>query len=124
MCIFEQFFIEVRDLRTGDIVRRVGHPDGHPELIQWGSRLYDLALKANGSLAWTLDRFATDSNGYPVGYSENKPPVVVAWEVWALDTNGPRRLDSGPNLVLDSLELNGSTLTWINDGVTRTATLD
>jgi hypothetical protein len=124
MCIFEQFFIEVRDLRNGTIVRRIGYPESYPDLMPWGSRPAALALKANGSLAWTLDRIAMDSHGFPVGYGDNEPPVVVAWEVWALDTSGPRLLDSGPKLVLDSLELHDSSLTWIDDGVTRTATLD
>ena len=117
MCIpWDQGWIEVRDARDGTLVRR---PD-----ITWGSRLADLELKGNGSVAWTLDRVAMGPDGFPIGYGTGQPPEAVAWEVWALDSHGHRLLDSGPNLDLHSLELNGSTLTWINDGTARTASLD
>jgi len=117
MCIpWDQDWIEVRDARDGSLVHK---PD-----VALGSRLADLKLKVNGSVAWTLDRVAMGPDGYPIDYGSGQPPAAVAWEVWALDSHGQRLLDSGPNLVLDSLELNGSTLTWINDGVNHTATLD
>lgn len=106
----------MRDGRDGSLVRK---PD-----VAWGSRLADLELNAKGSVAWTLDRIAMGPDGYPIGYGSGQPPAPVAWEVWALDNHGQRLLDYGPNLVLDSLALNGSVLTWANDGATRTATLD
>jgi hypothetical protein len=72
----------------------------------------DLVLKENGSLAWTVARRSwTDSE-------------FVAYEVWALDSRAARLLDSGPNLDLESLKLNGSTLIWTNGGTTRTDTLE
>ena len=86
--------IEVRDLRDGSLVSR-------PDTYGW---LWDLALKDNGSLAWTTDRGTR--------------------EVWSLDSNGQHLLDSGPDLVLESLEINGSTLYWLNGTTTRSATLD
>jgi hypothetical protein len=33
-------------------------------------------------------------------------------------------LDSGPAIDVESLQLAGSTLTWMNDGAVHTATLD
>jgi hypothetical protein len=117
MCIpWDQGWIEVRDARDGGLVRK---PD-----VAWGSRLADLEVKANGSVAWTLDRVAMGPDGYPIGYGSGQPPTVVAREVWAVDVHGQRLLDSGPNLDLNSLALSGSMLTWVNDGATRTATLD
>jgi hypothetical protein len=92
--------------------------------VAWGTRLADLELKANGSVAWTLDRVAMGPDGYPIGYGSGQPPTVVAREVWALDTHGQRLIDSGRNLDPGSLALNGSMLTWINDGAVHSATLD
>ncbi|HET8821959.1 MAG TPA: hypothetical protein VFM57_10470 [Thermoleophilaceae bacterium] len=114
-CFFDQRSVEARDLRDGGLVRR-------PEVPDW-SRLYDLAVNANGSLGWTLDRLAIGPNGDPVGYP-NQPPVVAAREVWAADSTGQRLLDSGPDVVLDSLEINGSTLYWLNGAGARSATVD
>jgi len=60
-----------------------------------------------------------------------KPNGAIAWiilgrdpELWALDAAGLSKVDAGPALDPQSLELNGSTLTWINNGAIRTATLD
>ena len=114
-CFFDQRYIEVRDLRDGSLVRR-------PEVPEW-SRLYDLAVNANGSLGWTLDRLVIGPNGDPEGYP-NQPPVVAAREVWAVDSHGQRLLDSGPDVVLDSLEVNASTLYWLNGADARSATVD
>lgn len=115
-CIWDQQSIEVRDLRNGNLVSR---PD-----VRFFTRLSDLALKANGSIAWTVERIALGPDGlYPIGYP-NEPPIVEAREVWALDSQGQRIIDSGPELNPESLELKDSTLTWINDGTTRSATLD
>jgi hypothetical protein len=114
-CTWDQWYIEVRDVRDGRLVSR---PD-----IRFWTRLSDLALKANGSLGWTLERLALGPDGYPIGYN-SAPPVIEAREVWALDSHGQRLLDSGANLDANSLELNESTLTWINDGTTRAETLD
>ena len=116
MCLGEQWWIAVRAARHGSLV---SDPD-----LGWPTRVGDLELKANGSVAWTLDRLAVSPNGLPIDNGSGEPPAALAWEVWALDSHGQRVLDSGPNLDLHSLELNGSTLTWIKDGTTRSATLD
>jgi hypothetical protein len=96
--------VEVRDLRDGSMLRRVGGygSGGHSGSVS------DLELKQNGSVAVI---------GIIYPYSE--PP---AYEVWAYDTLGWRRLDRG-NISQESLGLDGSTLTWVKDGVVRSATL-
>jgi hypothetical protein len=104
--------VRVVDLRDGS-------PHRSPQMPTWafqapfvsGPAPADVELKDNSSVAWII---ADLHAGGPPG----------AREVGALDTSGQRLLDSGPNLDPQSLELNGSTLTWVNAGVSRTATLD
>ncbi|MFL5868333.1 MAG: hypothetical protein ACJ766_14635 [Thermoleophilaceae bacterium] len=68
-----------------------------------GGPATDLVLAPSGSVAWILD--ATPN------------------QVEAQDLSGRRVLDSGEGIALKSLELHGSTLTWVNSGVVRSATL-
>ena len=102
--------IFVRDLRTGLRLRAIGraqlYSDSHQED---NAEVGDLALKDNGSVAWIAD--ASGAGG------------TRRVEVWAADTGGRRRLDSGPGIARDSLNLRGSTLSWIKDGVVRSAGL-
>ena len=114
-CTWDQWSVQVRDLRDGSLVSR---PD-----VRSFTRLSDLELKANGSAAWTLERLALAPDGQPLGYP-NQPPAIETRDVWALDSHGQRLLDSGPELVLDSLELNASTLSWLNGTTARSAPLD
>jgi hypothetical protein len=116
MCMWPQRWIEVRDARDGSLV---SEPD-----VQFWTRLTDLALKRSGSVAWTLERLALGPDGYPIGYQTPAPLVIETREVWAVDSHGQRLLDSGPDVVTNSLELNESTLTWTNGSNTRSATLD
>jgi hypothetical protein len=76
--------------------------NGKKKSYPTGGRAGGLVLKGDGSVAWIVGPF--------VG-----PP-----EVWAADALGVRRLDSG-NVSL--LALNGSTVTWVKDGVVHSATL-
>jgi hypothetical protein len=115
MCVWPQKWIEVRDARDGSLVSR-------PDVRYW-TQLTDLELTAKGSVAWTLERIALRPDGYPIGYPE-EPPVTETTEVWALDSHGQGVLDSGPDVVANSLELNQSTVTWTNGGSRRSATLD
>jgi hypothetical protein len=115
LCIWPQASIEVRDARTGSLVSK-------PDVRYW-TRLSDLELKANGSVAWALERLALRPDGYPIGY-QTEPPVIETREAWALDSHGQRLLDSGLDLVADSLELSGSTLYWLNGTTARAAALD
>jgi hypothetical protein len=72
----------------------------------------DLELKENGALAWTVARGSWAD------------PQFSARELWVSDAQGRRMLDRGPGLDTQSLTLSGSTLTWVNDGQTRSATLN
>jgi hypothetical protein len=92
----------VMDLRDPASVRLVDHTPGFETV--WPQSPSDLVLKPNSAIAWTILHFEP--------------------ELWALDTAGLRMLDSGPQLGLESLELSGSTLTWINAGSARSALLD
>jgi hypothetical protein len=116
-CVFDQRGIGLRDLRDGSHVTR---PGGSANT--WGTRLYDLELKANSSFAWTQDRIAIGPDGFPAGYPG--PPVVEAHEVWASDSQGRRLVESDLDIDLNSLDLNESTLNWINGGTPHSATLD
>ena len=99
--------IRVLDLAGGDV--RTVSPTQRNESESFG--VGDLVLKENGSLAWTVARYAFGG-------------AFIAFEVWALDSQGARPLDSSPDLELESLELNGSTLTWLHGEITRSATLN
>ncbi len=112
MCLGEQWWIAVRAARHGSLV---SDPD-----LGWPTRVG----------TWSRRRMAQSPgrstvslrpNGLPIDNGSGEPPAAPAWEVWAFDSHGQRVLDSGPNLELHSLELNGSTLTWIKDGTTRSA---
>ena len=100
--------IKVLDLRDGHVVATGAGAPGPP----FGPHLVrDLVLKENGSVAWTVGRGSFGDPGY------------FAQELWVRDGQGERLLDSGAGLDPTSLTLTDSTLTWINGGVVRSATL-
>jgi hypothetical protein len=101
--------IAVRDLRDGSRFLDAAAPTAGPAGRPHGVGV--LVLKANGSVAWTVD------HGDFMG-----TPRTVA--VVAQDTTGRRVLDSGPDVEAASLRLTGSTLTWVRGGVTKSATLN
>jgi hypothetical protein len=106
-------FADIRILDMGDATagRTVDATPGPPD--HGTSRVHDLVLKLNGSISWMVGRGSYDP-GFP----------SFQQQLWALDSTGQRMLDSGPSLELRSLELSGSTLTWVNDGIVRSAALD
>lgn len=93
--------LNVVDLRDG--TRITPGPD-RPHQVR------SLVLKDNGSVAWI-------QNDY---YDHEE-------QVWAHDALGDRQLDSAPardnSRPITTLELTGSTLTWLHDGEPRSATL-
>lgn len=95
----------VRDLRDGSKFREA--PDASSNAF---GPVTDLVLRENGSVAWTA----------------NSPPFSPETyrTVWASDSLGTRLLDSGPDIAPGSLELNGSALSWVNGGLSRSATLE
>ena len=103
--------IRVLDLSKAIPARTVDATPGPPQ--SGTNRVRDLVLKPNGSLAWTVGRGSFDP-AYP----------AFQQQLWARDASGERLLDSGPNVHLESLELNGSTLTWLHGEIPRSATLN
>jgi hypothetical protein len=98
--------VVVRDLRDGGVARSAPTPYVSQEFF---GPVADLELKENASVAWIAG---------PAPYSNEVGPSV-----WAYDGAGKRRLDTG-DISPTSLELDGSTLTWVKEGVLRSATLD
>jgi hypothetical protein len=102
--------VERRDLLTGRKFPFIRPSDG-----PYGpTGVTDVELKENASVAWIM--FGTE---YPA--PENPTPVT---EVWALDSQGRRKLDAGFSIDRDSLTLSGSTITWIDGGNVETAELN
>jgi hypothetical protein len=79
-------------------------------------RVASLVLKQNGSLAWLASR-----SGGPPG--EATPP---RGEIYAVDAQGWRLVDSSPDIALDSLTLDKATfvISWVDAGATESAPLD
>jgi hypothetical protein len=97
--------VEVKDLRDGRLARRAAYG----LLGNQGGAVTDLELKPNASVG-------------VIAYGDPYAPRLVP-EVWAYDAMGSsRKLDRG-NISRRSLVLNGSTLTWVKDGVVRSGTL-
>ena len=95
--------VEVKDLRDGRVARHAGYgAGGHDGAVS------DLELKPNASVG-------------VIALGDPYAPRLVP-EVWAYDTLGARPLDRG-NISRSSLELNGSTLSWLKDGFPHSAAL-
>lgn len=92
------------DLRSGNTVRELPRDVGAAYL----ESVVDLELGENGLI------------GMIAAGSVWEPRPL---EVWAYGVQGPRLLDSG-NIARDSLELEGSTLRWLKDGIQQTAVLE
>ena len=106
--------VVARNLQSGEIKRcLVGAGHGSPRST---GGVGSIALKRNGSLAWA-------GHGR-VGESAEIRGKFPPREIVACDSEGERLLDSGPGLDLHSLSLQGSTLTWTDEGETRSATLN
>lgn len=99
------YSVIVRDLRDGGKLREAPEP-----ATDSFGKLTDLELKDNGSVAWIA----------------SSPPFspTPARSVWASDSLGTRRLATGPDIALKSLALNGSVLSWVNAGLSSSATLE
>lgn len=77
-----------------------------------GEDVHDLVVRRNGSIA-SIDTASR--------YDDETRPSVI--RVRALDASGVRTLDEGPGISLRSLELVGTTVSWVKDGVRKSATL-
>jgi hypothetical protein len=100
-----QVAIKAVNLKTGAVKQCTGWANvGHP-----GGKVTAIALKSNGSTAWAM----------VPGF---RPPHVNT--VAACESEGRRVLDEGEGIDLESLALNGSTVTWTDSGEMRSATLN
>jgi hypothetical protein len=100
--------------------------DGCPMGCGWSVNAVDLR---NGKKQWVN----IGSEGFAGGPASDlvlAPSGSIAWivagssnEVAVRDASGRRVLDSGEAIALSSLELQGSTLTWVNSGAVRSVTL-
>jgi hypothetical protein len=105
--------ITVRDLRDGHVLRDRLQPslESSDYYTQRVRLVTSLVLKANGSVAWIVDRQAF----------ADQPRTL---DVVAVDSAGRRLLDRGADIEPESLTLTGSTLTWRKGGATKSATLN
>lgn len=102
--------VEVRDLPSGRTLHRstfepavdLGYTGGTTGLV----------LKRNGSVAWIRATCRPEA-----------PPTSCQYVVLRLDSRGRSRLDAGPDVVPNSLTLKGSTLSWLDGGERRFASL-
>ncbi len=97
----------VRDLRTGKASFRAAPPSDPFDQVS------DLVLTENGAVAWIAQPKSLGGT----------PPASLETTLWASDGQGSKVLASGDGIDPRSLELSGSTLTWLKDGVPMTATL-
>jgi hypothetical protein len=104
--------VKVMDMRTGRVHT---YPSVHPIENKICSRTVSLAVKHDGAVAWIATNFRA---------SGCEHPPTGAIEVRAHDKHGLRLLDSSLAVVPSSLRRSGSTLRWVDGGVTHTATLD
>jgi hypothetical protein len=85
-----------------------------------------LRLKSNGSIAWiqcpVLANSSVDGNQRPNCVSAGRSRNSV-YKRDTLTKQGFDRLDSGRQIDPSSLRLRGSTLSWVNHGKPRSATL-
>ncbi len=91
--------IYVRNLVTGRLIHKL--PTG--PTASSGGLAPKIVVKADGAVAWVCG---------------------IRHKVYAVDKHGRRLLDSGSGIEPQSLQLHGSTISWIDDGARKTAPLD
>jgi hypothetical protein len=114
------FVPTTRSAREGNVWvmdLRSGHKHSYVEVQPFENGIcgeaVSLVLKSDGALAWT-------ARNYLEGCPQSPPPTV---EVRVHDRHGLRVLETAPGIVATSLHISGSTVSWVNGGSTRTATL-
>jgi len=104
-----EWWIVVRDLRNGRVLRRL--PTGtinppKPSVVGIG-RAVAIVVKSDGSVAWIVE------SDYE----------TAEYQVHAVDKTGSRLLATGTNIAPSSLKLTGSTLHWTQGGQPSSAPL-
>jgi hypothetical protein len=129
-----EWYVVVRNLRTGRVLHRV--PTGtplKPEPRYAGvGNIVALVLKNDGSVAWIAEDYERSAAA-----ARGMPEEPSYFDVYACDKSGTRLLASGTNIDPSSLALStgakgisgypssiaGSTLYWMQGGKTMSATL-
>ncbi len=79
-----------------------------------------LVLKSDGAVAWIAVNFPAPSPSTGVSCGNEIPPVT---EVRRYDSRGLQVIGQGASIEPASLRLHGSTLTWVDEGMSDNATL-
>lgn len=98
--------VRVRNLNTNATVR--GCPAGSGLAPRRLPRVAQIVLNGRGAIAWSVE-----------GGTFGTPFAVVA-----CDAGGQHVLDSGEGIDLESLSLQGSVVSWLDDGSRREALLE
>ena len=107
------WMIDVRDLRTGRIVREAPTATRQPPHsgLVGGGFARSPVLGGDGAVAWIVETV------------RGTEATIAQYEVHALDRGGPRVLASGPDIDPHSLALAGKTLYWKQGALPRLASL-
>lgn len=109
----------VKDLRSGRTVRSFARGGGRCCSGTEQTRITDLVLRSNGSVAWIVDVTA-------FGDSPSVPPMRIT-EVRRSDRGSGRLssvvIDRGPTVDPRSLAIRGATISWRNASQLRAAPL-
>jgi hypothetical protein len=98
-----------------------GCPSGVPNCSVVCPQVDSLALKYNGSVAWIAVNFPAPSPTTGVFCGNEIPPVT---EVRRYDSRGLQVIAQGAGIEPESLRLSGgSTLSWVDEGHSMTASL-
>ena len=112
--------VYVRDLVTGKLlVSTSASPTFRATLTIGTIFVSDLELKANGSVAWIVKRVGNSSDSPPDAEEVRKSDRTIFKE----PRTTSKLLDTGDDIELKSLTRDGSTISWTNAGVNKTARL-
>lgn len=95
-------------------------PSADPNCNAVCPQVDSLVLKSDGGVAWIAVNFPAPSPSTGVSCGNETPPVT---EVRRYDSRGLEVIGQGAGIEPASLRLHGSTLTWIDEGMSATASL-
>lgn len=103
---FNSVRVVVRNLRAGTVSAMA---NAAPQLgVEAHSTVTDIALAPDGAVAW-------------ISHGRSHGTPRLASEVAMSTPSGTTILDEGLGIDLESLQLDGNQLTWLNEGIQRSA---